>query len=211
MQIALFAVVNLPKQQDDDKNDHWTIQYPNAAKCCSLTFTGCNLQAFLIGRQLCVTMCMFVVAKLTSCNVELNTTNQHNNNIFGVNNDIEALFNTGMLGAFTTTVIGSLVWRILASCFPIVFLSNPIMYWIIQLCLLVEISGICSAAWPLAWIQKQYIFHYQLDEYYLLKEDDDNDKNQHQQQQQEEEDNNKKSTNHGENDNDKDDDKSIAV
>ena len=210
MQIALFAVVNLPKQQDD--ND-----YPNAAKCCSLTFTGCNLQAFLIGRQLCVAMCMFVVAKLTSCNVELNTTmeNQHNNNIFGVNNDIQALFNTGMLGAFITTVIGSLVWRILASCFPIVFLSNPIMYWIIQLCLIVEISGICSAAWPLAWIQKQYIFHYQLDEYYLLKEE--TDETEKETDKEDDDDKNPTpivpTTNHGDdkNNNNNNEDKSIAV
>lgn len=160
MQIALFAVVNLPKQ--DIK------QYKYASKCCQLTFQGSNLQAFLIGRQLCVTMCMFVVARLTSCNVELTDPNHTiHDNIFGVNDSIQALFNTGMLGAFITTVIGSLVWRILASCFPVLFLSNPIVYWIIQLCLIVEVSGVCSAAWPLALIQKRYIFGYKLDEHYL--------------------------------------------
>ena len=43
MQIALFAVVNLPSDETDKHK--W------AAKSCELTFSGSNLEAFLIGRQ----------------------------------------------------------------------------------------------------------------------------------------------------------------
>ncbi|CAB9515067.1 expressed unknown protein [Seminavis robusta] len=156
MQIALFAVVNLPPS---DLKGH-----PLAAKCCKLTFKGSNLQAFLIGRQMCVTLCMFIVARLTSCDVALDGS-EHT--IFGVSENVQSFFNTGMLGAFITTVIGSLVWRIIASCFPVPFLSNPLIYAIIRLCLTVEASGVCSAAWPLALVQKEFIFGYTLDEAYI--------------------------------------------
>jgi hypothetical protein len=33
---------------------------------CQLAFDGQNLQEFLIGRQICVTICMFIVARMTT-------------------------------------------------------------------------------------------------------------------------------------------------
>jgi len=155
MQIALFAVVNLPS---DETNKH-----PWAARCCELTFSGSNLQAFLIGRQMCVTLGMFVVARITSCNVDVEAGEA---TIFGVSDGVQRFFNTGLPGAVITTVIGSLAWRIIASSFPVAFLENPIIYGIIRLCLVVEASGVCSATWMLALIQKK-IMGYQLDELYI--------------------------------------------
>ena len=61
MQIALFAVVNFP---EEELNKHTV-----AAANCKLTFDGKNFAAFLIGRQILVTVCMFVVARITSLNV----------------------------------------------------------------------------------------------------------------------------------------------
>lgn len=153
MQIALFAVVNLPAEEME--------KYPIAAKSCKLTFSGSNLQAFLIGRQMCVTFCMFFIARITSCNVIAGE-----NTIFGVNDDIQKFFNTGSLGAVITTVVGSLAWRIIASSFPVAFLSNPLIYAIINLCLFVEVSGVCSVAWVLAIFHKQVV-GFQLDEVYI--------------------------------------------
>ena len=153
MQIALFAVVNMPKEA--------VANAPLARKTCELTFTGSNLQAFLIGRQICVTLCMFVVAKITSLNVPAGEST-----IFGVSWGLQNFFNTGLLGALITTIVGSLAWRIVASSFPIAFLSNPLVYLIIRLCLILEATGICSAAWLLALIHKQ-IVGYQLDEVYI--------------------------------------------
>jgi hypothetical protein len=155
MQIALFAVVNLP--EDELKN------YPLAAKSCELTFTGRNLQAFLIGRQICVTICMFIVARITSIDVD---TDAGEDTIFGVSVGLQNFFNTGLLGAVITTIVGSLAWRIIASSFPVAFLSNPLIYLIIRLCLILEASGVCSAAWLLALIHKS-IVSYQLDEVYI--------------------------------------------
>jgi hypothetical protein len=155
MQIALFAVVHLP---EDELKHH-----PFAYKVCELTFTGSNLQAFLIGRQICVTCCTFIVALITSCNVDVDAGDA---TIFGVSSGIQEFFNTGLLGAVITTIVASLAWRIIASSFPIAFLSNPLIYVILRLCLVLEASGICSAAWLLASVHKN-IVGYQLDEVYI--------------------------------------------
>jgi silicon transporter len=154
MQIALFAVVNLPQEELD--------QYTIAKANCELTFTGTNLQAFLIGRQICVTVCMFVVARITTLNIEVGV----DDNVFGVSDGVQSFFNTGLLGAVITTIVASLAWRIIASAFPVAFLSNPLIYLIIRLCLLLEASGLCSAAWLLALIHKQ-IAGFQPDEVYI--------------------------------------------
>jgi hypothetical protein len=153
MQIALFAVVNMPEEE----LQHHKVAYAN----CQLTFSGKNLQAFLIGRQICVTICMFVVARITTLNVEVGE-----GNIFGVSDGLQNFFNTGLLGAVITTIVASLAWRIVASSFPLAFLSNPLIYVIIRLCLLLELSGLCSAAWLLALVHKQ-VAGYQLDEVYI--------------------------------------------
>jgi hypothetical protein len=156
MQIALFAVVNMPSEE--------LARHPIAAKNCELTFTGNNLQAFLIGRQICVTCCMFIVARITSVDVDVD--GDDSLNIFGVSDRIQSLFNTGLLGAVITTIVASLAWRIIASSFSLAFLSNPLIYVIIRICLLLEASGVCSAAWLLALIHKAVI-GYQLDEVYI--------------------------------------------
>jgi len=156
MQIALFAVVNLP----EDELEHHKV----AARNCQLTFSGSNLQAFLIGRQICVTICMFVVARITSVNVDVD--GDDSANIFGVSDGVQNFFNTGLLGAVITTIVASLAWRIIASSFPVAFLSNPLIYVIIRLCLTLEAVGVCSAAWLLALIHKEVI-GYHLDEVYI--------------------------------------------
>jgi silicon transporter len=154
MQIALFAVVNLPEEE--------LSQYTIAKANCDLTFTGTNLQKFLIGRQICVTVCMFVVARITTLDIEIGV----DDNVFGVSDGMQEFFNTGLFGAVITTIVASLAWRIIASSFPVAFLSNPLIYVIIRLCLLLEASGLCSAALLLALVHKQ-IAGYQPDEVYI--------------------------------------------
>jgi len=156
MQIALFAVVNLPEEE--------LAQHTIAHSNCQLAFSGQNLQAFLIGRQIWVTICMFVVARITSIDVDVSM--QDSENIFGVPDGLQVFFNTGLLGAIITTIVGSLIWRIIASSFPVAFLSNPIIYLIIRMCLILEKTGVCSASWVLARLQKP-IFNFQPDRVYL--------------------------------------------
>lgn len=155
MQIALFAVMNLPS---DELKKHKI-----AAANCELAFSGSNLSAFLIGRQICVTCCMFVVAKITTLDVD---TAAGDPTIFGVSSGAQAFFNTGLLGALITTIVGSLAWRIVASSFPVAFLSNPLIYLILRLNLILEKSGLCAAAWLLARIHKAVV-GYQPDEVYI--------------------------------------------
>jgi hypothetical protein len=157
VQIALFAVVNLP----EDELTHHTL----AAKTCELVFRDRNLPAFLIGRQIFTTICMFTVSKITSINVDI-TNADDGDNIFGVSNALQGFFNTGLLGAIITTIVASLAWRIIAASFPVAFLSNPLVYVIVQVCLFFEASGICSAAWLLAWVLKKVIGFYR-DEVYI--------------------------------------------
>ena len=156
MQIALFAAINLPEDE--------LAKAKIAATNCKLTFSGNNFAAFLIGRQILVTLCMFLVAKITA----LTVIPGEGENIFGVSDGLQLFFNTGLLGAIITTIVASLAWRIVASSFPLMFMSNPLIYVIIQMCLVLEKTGICSASWFLALIQKE-IINFQPDDAYLDK------------------------------------------
>ena len=160
MQIALFAVINLPQEELNKAKI--------AATNCKLTFAGNNFAAFLIGRQILVTVCMFVVAKITT----LNIVQGEGENIFGVSDSLQNFFNTGLLGAIITTIVASLAWRIVASSFALMFMSNPLIYLIIRVCLLLEKTGICSASWLLALIQKEVV-SFQPDEVYVGIVDDE--------------------------------------
>jgi hypothetical protein len=153
MQIALFAVINIP--EDELKN------YAVAHKTCKLVFEGTNLQSFLVGRQIFVATCMFVVARIASPSYD-----EEDDNIFGVSDGFQAFLNTGLTGAVITTLVGSLAWRIIASSFPVAFLSNPLIYAIVRVCLVLDTVGICSAAWLLALVHKQ-LAGYQVDEVYI--------------------------------------------
>lgn len=135
MQVAFFSVVNLPQEEFTHN--------PVALANCQLVFRGSNFQAFLIGRQICVTVCMFVVARIT-------TIEASDGNVFGMPRAVQEFFQTGLLGAIITTIFGSLCWRLFASSFPWAFISNPLVYLIIRLCLWLEGSGVCMSAWLLA-------------------------------------------------------------
>lgn len=158
LQIALFAVINM-------KDDELKAQSPLAHENCQIIFTGQNLAAFLIGRQICVTVCMFVVARITTISLE-----DGDDNLFQVSDGIQTFFNTGLLGALITAIHASLIWRVLASAAPLVFLSNPLTGILLRLCLAVEQSGLCSVAWILARAQK-YIFRFRPDYEYLQHDD----------------------------------------
>merc|ERR1712151_1102525 len=79
---------------------------------------------------------------------------------------IQKMLNLGFMGAITTTILGSIAWQLVASSFPIAFLSNPIVYVFLQAALFLEATGICAAAWFLALIQRK-ICGFQFDEVYV--------------------------------------------
>lgn len=155
MQIAFFAV---SKMQHSELEKHYF-----AKKTVDLLFQGGgnNLPGFMIGRQLCVVSCMFFVARVTSVSID-----DDEDSIFGAPPALQALFETGLLGATMLTIFGSIVWQLLASNFPLFFLSNPIAYALLRICLFFDATGICSAARVIAAIHKA-IAGFQLDVTYI--------------------------------------------
>ena len=121
------------------------------------------MNAILIGRQVLVTVCTFLVARISTIHVDVA---QGEPTIFGVPLAVQSFINTGLLGALITTILGSLVWRILASSYSIAFLSNPLISVLIRTSLTLERSGICSAAWILARFAKA-VLKYEPDSVYL--------------------------------------------
>ena len=155
MQIAFFAVAKLSA---DERG-----QGMFAKKTCALLYfgEGNNLPGFMVGRQLCVVSCMFFVARVTSVKL-----GEDDENLFGVSDPAQELFNTGLLGALMLTILGSISWQLVASAFPLAFMQNPITYYLLCLCLGLEGTGICQGAWVLAAIHKK-IAGFQRDEVYI--------------------------------------------
>jgi len=159
MQIAAFRLFKMSQEE--------LSQHSVAAANCELMFSGQNLQAFLIGRQIFVASLMFIVARVASIEIEDNE-----DNIFGVGNGLQRFLDTGLLGAVVLTIIGSLAWRIIASTFPLGFMSNPVVYVLIRICLILEGTGLASSAWLLALAIKK-IVNLNPDEEYLEETEDE--------------------------------------
>jgi len=155
MQIAFFAVSKVPASERG--NSIW------AKKTCDLLFSGegNNLPGFMVGRQLCVVSCMLFIARVTSVKIE-----SGESNIFDSSSGLQELYNTGLLGAFITTIVASISWQLVASAFPLPFLASPITYFLLRWCLLLESSGICTGAWVIASIHRKNA-GFQRDEVYI--------------------------------------------
>ena len=160
MQIAFFAVAKFPKNERGDSKF--------AKLTCDLLFKGDgkNLPGFMIGRQLTVVSCMFFVARVTSVKIGENEDGEREENIFGVSDGWQELFNTGLLGAMIVTICGSISWQLVASAFPHAFLANPMTYFLLRIALFLESTGICQGAWVLAAIHAK-ISGFQRDEVYV--------------------------------------------
>jgi hypothetical protein len=158
-QIAYFAVSKL--RQNERGTSIW------AKKTCAILYAGrdgqagVNLPAYMIGRQLFVVSCMFFVAKVTSCNIP-----RGEPTIMGVSEGMQQFFNTGLLGALITTIVGSIAWRLAAATFPIFFLSILPSFIFLKINLWLDASGLLNGAWVLGWIHKK-LAGFQSDEIYI--------------------------------------------
>merc|ERR1712087_400823 len=156
MQIAFFYVAKLTK--DERGTNSW------ALSTCDILYNrrgGLNLPGFMIGRQLCVVTCFFVVARVTTQNVGEGETP-----VMGLPDLVQEVLNFGFQGALITTILGSITWQLVAAVFPVAFLSTPFTYILLRICLFFEWTGICNGAWVIAGIAKS-LFGYQLDEVYI--------------------------------------------
>jgi len=69
----------------------------------------------------------------------------------------EGLLQTGFLGAIFVVNVGQLASQVLASVFPISFINNHFINWILRIMLFVEFLGVVNACWPLTWFL-DYVF-----------------------------------------------------
>jgi len=104
---------------------------------------------------------MFFVARITSVEIA-----EGESNIFNVSDGFQSFMDTGLLGALIVTIVGSISWQLVASAFPIAFLSNPLVYVFLRICLLLEATGLCSGAWVLAKLHKK-LAGFKRDEVYI--------------------------------------------
>jgi len=161
LQIALFAVKHLPKESIEAN--------PRAKRNCDYILRKggsedekCRLQAFLVGRQIAQTVIMFMIARIITVEMKVD-----GETLFGVSPQIQAIFfDSGLLNALVSTIFASLSWRVTANFFPMLYLGSPFSIWIIRLCLIVEGTGICDAAWALAKIPA-YIIGYKSDDEWI--------------------------------------------
>lgn len=155
MQIAFFAIAKMT--EEERAKSTW------AKKTCDKLFEGDgrNLPGFMVGRQMCVTMCFFIVARVTTIKL-----NEGDGNIFGVSDGLQKFLETGLLGALITTIVASITWQLVASAFPMAFLSTPITYVLMRFCLLLEWTGLCQGAWVVARIHRK-LAKFKRDEVYI--------------------------------------------
>ena len=147
-QIAYFAVV---KMQKSEQGQDGSMGY-FAKKSARLLFknNNHNLAAFLVGRQLMVVSCMFFIARITAVKLE-----PGDENIFGVADWVQSIFNTGLLGALIVAVVASVSWRLIASAFPLAFFKSPIAYIFLRIGLFLEMTGLLHGAWVIAFAIKK--------------------------------------------------------
>jgi len=126
--------------------------YPRADANCNYLFSndGKKLQAFMIGRQILITLLMFFLSQV--CAIDGAVTSDVGEPVFGISAGAhKAFLETGLLGAIITTLLGSLVARVIATKFPMPFTNVAIMRPIINFCMALEFTGLTHCAWPLAW------------------------------------------------------------
>merc|ERR1712228_857291 len=155
MQIAFFAVAKMT--EEERSKSAW------AKKTCDVLFAndGRNLPGFMVGRQMCVTLCFFIMGRVTT--IKLNPGDE---NIFGYSDGVQAFFETGLLGALITTIVASIMWQLVASAFPMAFLSTPLTYVLLRWCLFLEWTGVCQGSWVFAMLIRKAV-GYKRDEVYI--------------------------------------------
>merc|ERR1712085_220120 len=86
MQIAFFTVSNIPKSERGNSSLALKTYH------CLFKNGGKNLPGFMCGRQMTVTLCFFIIARVTTVNVDVGK----DDNIFGVSDGIQKnLLNLG--------------------------------------------------------------------------------------------------------------------
>eukprot|EP00039_Didymoeca_costata_P006986 m.95182 g.95182 ORF g.95182 m.95182 type:complete len:539 (+) comp13482_c0_seq2:196-1812(+) len=137
-QIAAVALSKIPAEE---LKEH----YPMAYTISQTLYSGRNLQAFLVGRQVLSAIMMVLLARVT-------TFSDADDDVWGFAQWAkDGFLTTGILGAVFVVNVGQLSFRMMAINFPTVFINNFIMYGLLSVALVVEATGVVNSCWPLAW------------------------------------------------------------
>eukprot|EP00957_Ditylum_brightwellii_P116529 8888841-Ditylum_brightwellii.AAC.1 len=68
---------------------------------------------------------------------------------------VQTFFNMSILGVVITTILGTITWKLVVSDFSLAFLSNPMVYVFLHICLFLEATGIASGTLVLATVHKR--------------------------------------------------------
>jgi len=133
MQICIIRLMS--RRPDLYKNE-----YKIAWNAVEIAQKPKNLERFLQGRQLLVTIIAFLLTQLTTI----------------VGADVfpawleSAFLSTGLLGAIVVVIGAQLSSRVIAISYPVQFLNRIILNIIFRLCLVVEFVGFAYCAWLVA-------------------------------------------------------------
>eukprot|EP01084_Bolivina_argentea_P316681 548994_1 len=117
--------------------------YPRSASLIRYQNQGRNFQHFLIGRQIIVVFCVFIVGRCTTFDgffVYLPP----------VFEDITMF--TGFLGVVFVVQVAQLTPQILSSNFAAQYMNLWGVNYIYYLCIAIEKTGICHAVWLFCWL-----------------------------------------------------------
>nr|AOW69265.1 silicon transporter beta [Diaphanoeca grandis] len=143
------------------------VNYKQAYRTTQTLFAGRNLQAFLVGRHVFVAMMMVLLGRVTGfarpCpDAPIDASTGFPIDPTDGNYDSECIFNfpewfmkgfmqSGIIGAIVVVNIAQLSFRMFAAGFPVIFINNRLMFFLLKVCLFVEATGIVNSCWPLAW------------------------------------------------------------
>ena len=187
MQIAFFAVSKITEEERN--TSVW------AKKTCDHLFGhgGRGIPGFMIGRQLYVVSYFFVAAQATSMYIKDGESNVLGvpdgvQNFFDTGllgafmyvffvsyrvinfAVVDRLSHGGLVFVsflHSATNIACIAWQLVASAFPLAFLSTPVTFVLLRIYLALEATGICNGAWVIAAVHKKSA-GFQKDEVYRI-------------------------------------------
>jgi len=101
---------------------------------------GDRVERFLNGRQVIVVLCGFQLAYLTTI---------QNGTLDFYPYFLAQLFYTGLMGSLVVFILGQITPQVFAAKFPTVFLSNPILFTVFRICLIIELTGLTYSTWAI--------------------------------------------------------------
>jgi len=140
---ALVCTVDLSKHSDITYRD----QYPRASKLHNENADEESVMSFIIGRQILVIFTVFIAAQLTGMPFMVNF--PFSNSPFP--SAFQSVFLApGVLGGVVTVIFAQLTSQMIATNYPVQFLSIPGIWLVIKVCKFFDWIGLVHVTWIVA-------------------------------------------------------------